>query len=787
MAYEAQTPDQKNPELAMDDSELLRIIDHEEQQALGQYSGDLSNQRAKALDYYLGAKYGDEIEGRSQVVTSDVFDAVEGALPAILDVFASSEKAVEFTPHGMEDVEESKQATDLCNYIFYKQNNGFLILYNWFKDAFINKNGIVKIYYDTRDERKRETYKGLTDEQLQKLVADKNVELVGINSYPDPDVPPQAQMMMQVAQAMGQPPPPPPQLHDVEIIVRTSNQKVCVDNVPPEEFLISNMHRSVSLQDCEFCAHRRRVTLTELRQMGHDVDKSDLGEDEDYQHESPEVIARNQFVSEQNFRTSDSSDESMSAGWVTECYIKVDYDQDGIAELRRVLRVGRKVLENEEISYVPFAALTPNILPHQFYGLSFYDVIGDIQYTKSAILRQMLDSLYLANMPRLGVLSTPSGAPKANLDDLLTARPGGIIRMYEPGAVVPIEQRFVGQQAFPMLEYQDSMKENRSGITRYNQGVDADSLNKTATGVSQIMGASQQKLRLMARIFAETGVKELFRCILKCASKYSSKPMLIRLRNEFVPMDPRQWKTQWDMTVNVGLGTGDKREQLQQLAAILEVQKLFLAGGKANLVDDKKLYNTASQMVENSGLKHTEAYFNDPDKSGPPPPAPPPPELLKAQMDAKVEGAKLQQKQQAEQLDARLNVAIEQMKAQTQKEIEAMKLQAQKEIEQMKVRAEAELEIFRANKEGEIKAAELAQEATIEGAKLEHQTQSQDKDIESKQVKDMVKVSGPQFLKKMEENAKAVNEAINEIRKGMNRPRLRSGTFNGKTFEIREA
>lgn len=683
----------------MDDSELLRILTHEEQNAYGELTGDLADQRSEAMKFYLGQPFGDEIEGRSQVVSSDVYDAVEGMLPSLLEIFTGSEKAVEFSPQGMEDVQSAKQATEACNYVFYRQNNGFLILYTWFKDALIQKNGIVKFYYEDKEDRRKESYKGLTDQQLAQLVQDPSVEVLSHEAYPDP----QPQQMAMEGGGMQI-----PMLHDVEILYVNKYGKVCVENVPPEEFKIAKRHTSVSLQNCPFCSHDRAMTRSDLKAMGYEVSEEDMGEEEDPKYNHPEAIARGLVTNDNSFDLDDSPDPAMRKAMVKESYVRVDYDGDGVAELRRILRVNKKILENEETDYIPFAAVTPNIIPHEFFGLSVYDTVGDVQYYKSSILRAMQDSLFLAIMPRLKVQSTPSGVPKANLDDLLTARPGGLVREYEPNAVNPLEMRFVGQQAFPMVEYWDSVKENRLGVTRYNQGVDADSLNKTAHGISAIMSAGQQKIRLVARIFAETGVKDLFKGIQHCLSKYSSKPMIMRLTNGFVPVDPRQWKTQWDMTVNVGLGTGDKQVQLQQLGAVFAQQMQFLQMGKGHMVSDKNLYSTAGEMVENAGLKHVESYFTDPTKVPPPQPPPPPPEIIKIQADAQIRGAELQQAAQSEErtrntdlqkeaLRAEVEKFVSELKSNTDIAIARMEIEAKERIKALEIRANADLAIFNAH------------------------------------------------------------------------------------------
>jgi hypothetical protein len=652
----------------MTKDELLALVADEEAKALGQQYGELSTEREKALDYYFGRKFGNEVEGRSQVISTDVRDSIEGILPMLLDIFTSSRNAVEFDPQGMEDELQAKQATDLCNYIFYRQNNGFLILYQWFKDALLQKNGIVKFWYEDYDKTRKEKYENLNELELMQLLQTPNLEVTATTEKEDGSL-------------------------EIEVTIRDKGGKICIANVPPEEFLISPSHNSISVQSAPFVAHRCKKTITELKEMGYET--KDLRGDDQSVEFSPEYLARRQY--DEETLEGDSADESMRRVWVSEVYMRVDYDGDGVAELRKILKCGSVVLENEEAEIIPFAAITPIIMCHRFIGLSLADQTMDIQYHKSVLWRQMMDNLYLTNNPRMGVLEN-----QVELDDLLNGRVGGIVRHKVPNAITPIETRFVAGQSFPMLEYLDSVKENRSGVTRYNQGSDADSLNKTATGVSRIMDAAMLRTKLIARVFAETGVVELFKGILHCLSKYSTEPMQVRLSGKFEVIDPRQWKTMWDMTVNVGLGTGDKTAQLMQLQTVA-TQQFTLRQAGAPWVTDQNLFNMAKKTAELAGYPHENLFFTDPASIPPPEPGPDPnaaamqAEAQKAQMTMQLEGAKIQQKGQETQATVEIEKYKADLQAQTQMALEQMRQQTARELEEMRINAQAQIKIFDAN------------------------------------------------------------------------------------------
>lgn len=636
----------------MTEAELLSKIESEEKAALGYFYGDLSKERSQAIEYYHGNLYDvPSTPGRSDVISTDVRDAVDGMLPDLLDVFLSSDEVCVFEPKGPEDEEACKQATDVVNHIFYKQNNGSLILYEWFKTALLEKNGIVKYWWEDSEEVTQETYQGLTQVEYQNLVMDENVT---VTSEPE---------IVQIPQMPGIP------LYNVSVEVKRKKGKTCVKGIPPEEFLVCSDHASLSLQDARFVAHRSKKTEEEVEEMGGDVSKMGASGADNMVEFSPEWNARRRYYEE---RDSANMADTEGKYWVTEAYYRCEYE--GRCQIRHVCKVGNQIFVNEEADHIPFAAICPVIIPYRFYGLSIADLVTDIMKTKSVIMRQMLDSLYLANNARIGVMES-----MVNLDDLLVSRPGGIIRFKtNPSmAMMPIETKFVGQQAFPMLEYQDALKETRTGFTRQNQGLEADSLNKTAHGMQLLASASAKRMKLIARMFAETGMKDLFRGILHMTSKYNTKAMTIRLRNKWVDVDPRQWNTGWDVTVNVGLGTGDKSVEIQKLLAIFDVQSKFKAAGMDDVVTDQNLYTTGQKISELSGYKNQGQFFTPP-KEGQKAPPPPPPELIKIQAQAQTEkekiasaerikAAEMQNGQQIAKIQSQTNIAVAKIKAETDK------------------------------------------------------------------------------------------------------------------------
>ena len=584
-------------------TKLLTLISQEVQNSLGFYSSELAEQRKDAIKYYLGEPIGNETEGRSSVVSQDLLEVVEAILPSLMRMFTQQDKVVNFEPNQPEDVPYAEQISDYCNHIFTKDNNGFNILHSMFKTALLQKNGFCKVYWKTSKQQKKESYQNLTEPEYQALQIDSEVEIIGVNSKEE-DI-------------MGM----PQTLYDVEIKRVEDYSRVQIDPVPPEEVLVSK--RATSLQDCDFIAQRVMKTVSELIDMGYDrkqVESLPTSEEQIY---NTEAIVRRSYDDETTDMDASMVDPALRVVQITECYMKVDMDGDGIAELRKITVGGSGynnyvVLENEEIPLIPFAMVCAIPMPFRFFGLSFYDLLADLQLVKTTILRNTLDNMYFQNNARTIVVDG-----QANLDDLLTSRAGGIVRVKNPNAVTPLQTPNFLNDGLAMLGKIEELKEQRSGVPKQHLGLNPDTINKshtTATSTNQMMQASTQRIELIARNFAE-GVKDIFKNIFAIVCEYQDKERLIRLRGNFVPMNPREWTTKYDCTVQVGLGTGNQDQRLQVLQQVLNVQeKLIQGGGMGTLVTPQNIYNTLSKYLENAGYKDASQFFVNPATVPPQPP-----------------------------------------------------------------------------------------------------------------------------------------------------------------------
>ncbi len=687
----------------MGEDALLSLLQGKEEQSANYVHGQLSGEREKAMREYYREPLGNEEEGWSTIVSSDVQDTVEWILPSLLKIFTSTDEAVSFEPQSAEDVKGAQQATDAVNYVLYKQNNGFLILYTALKDALISKNCAVMWRKHDDEVSKTQMYNGLTDDQLA-YILQSGGEIVAASQEPAID---QQTGMPAVDQMTGE----PVMMTSARIKTTEKRSTVKIDAFPPEDLLIDRNWTSPLLQDCPYVCRTMRVTMSDLKQMGYKVSVADMGNADDNGTSADADYRANR--SGEGVYSENPDDDALIEAWLRIEFVLVDYDGDGIAERRCIYRLKDKILKNEEVSHVPIATGSPMINPHRWDGMSMAECVSDLMHLKTEIMRQTLNSLYLANNPRKKVLTDSSWSPKANLDDLLDARPGGLIRQTDLNAVTEDITPFVGGQSFPMLEYVDGMRENRTGVTRYNQGIDANSLNKTATGISAIMSASQQRIELMARIFAETLVKPICQGVLKLLTDGGFEKLSMRLRNEFVQLDPNEWRDGYDMTINVGLGTGDKQQQAGHLQMIFQNQMNLMQFG---LCTPKEIYTTQAKMAENAGFKNVGDFFIDPASKPPEPPQPqqPPPEVQKAQMQIQADQQKFQAQSQMDQQAAQATAQADAQRFQAEQQFQMMKMQAEQQFEREKLAQEMEARLTE-------KQMELASQERIAMMQLQSQ------------------------------------------------------------------
>lgn len=635
------------PNEAMTEEEFEGAVKAAIKDAVAYIDDYIAPYREKAEQYYRGEPFGNEEEGRSQVIMTEVKDVVLAMLPSLLRVFTSSEKPVEFAPRYAAKAAEAEQATDYVSYVFMEDNPGYSILHSSFKDALKSKTGIYKWYTADKTIVSEHTETGLVQAQIALLQQDPSIQILGFSQTGDGEI-----------DAMTGVPTP---LYTVYFRRFEKVKRQVVECLPPEEFLIARNARD--LDTAEYVGHRSLKTMSDLIEMGYEREEiEEHGNSASTFQINTEAQTRNPALNNFLGGTGDSTDPSMKRYEYVESYIRIDKDGDGIAELRKVCTIGEGcyVLHDEVVDEVKLAVICPDPESHVVIGSSMADQVMDLQLIKSNIVRNTLDSLAQSIHPRTAYVEG-----MVNVDDLLNVETGGVIRMTQPGMVQELGSTFVGQQAMPVIAYLDDVKSSRTGISKASQGLDPDVLQSTTkAAVTATMSAAQERLEMVARNFAETGIKRLFKGLLREIIRNQDKPRTIKLRNQWVDVDPRAWDADMSVVVNVGLGNGSVEQKIQVLMAVLQKQEQIIGqyGPNNPIVSVKQYRNTLAQILELQGFKDVSKYFNEvtPEVeqklAQPQQPAPDPTQIL-----AQVEAQKVQK--DIEIADKKMAVEIATQKA----------------------------------------------------------------------------------------------------------------------------
>lgn len=611
----------------MNEDELKKIVGDEIDNSLSYLDDQISIEQNTALKYYRGDLYGDERSGKSQVVTTEVRDSIEWAVPSLVRSFYNNVEGVVFDPVTPDDEAHAKQATDYANFVVNKQNNGFLIFTTWLKDGLLQKLGAVKSFWEeTTNWSLPQTFEGLSEDEFILRTAGDEVDVLAhterflVQVYTDDNQ--LAWVPQDIAEETRLVPDVEPQaVHDIEIRVKETTGKIKIDVVPPEELIVSRdakFNMETGGVDAALVGHRRKVTCSELVELGFDKNLVDELPDANPVHTATKSERWiKQTPSRDNRGDVDRSRREVD---VYEIYINVDWDGDGVAELRKITFGGDGadgvLLDNEEWDWNPFSVFTPIILPHVLHGLSLADLVMTYQRVKSTLWRQMLDNIYRTNSPQKLV-----DVGKVDVQAVARDEIGGMIPTENMDAVRDLTTPFTAGASIPLIQIVDNMIESQVGVGKSTNGVNPEILqNTTATQANIANTAVQAKIEMMARTFGETGLKHLYKTILHLASKHAPRDTVVRLRNDWVPMDPTAWNPRMDVTINVGLGVGSREQQTAHLNNIAQKQEqILLALGPDNpLVNYENYHNTLTQLTNNAGLRNTHRYFTDPSEFVPP-------------------------------------------------------------------------------------------------------------------------------------------------------------------------
>lgn len=705
----------------MTDTELLAQIGQYEKAALGssesvgpsvggnikpagQDMTTLEIDRYNALNAYYARPLGNEVEDRSQIVLPELRDTVEWIMPTLMRMFASG-KPCQFDPESPNDEQQAEIETEVVNHVFMKRNEGFFILHDFFKDALLLRNGYIDSWWETRRKSTVETYSGLDENALVMLMqTDDEIEIIEQSEKTD-----------QIDGPMGQ---QQYTCFDVKLRRVTIEKRPRVECVPPEEVLVSPQARR-GFEDAPFVERKRKVLRSDVLEMGfsrEDVDAIEIAEPTWLQLIA---LARNEVTDQ--LSEEDPSDPASQQVELRIVWIRIDFDGDGIAELRRVVVAGDKVLDNDETEECSLSYCSPIRMPHRHTGISYYDLLYDLQVIKTTLFRQALDNLYLTNNQGYAV-----DWQNVNMGDMLISRPGRIVRTSgAPGNVImPLTTPSnMMEQVVPALEYCDLQREMRTGIGKDTMGVDADALQDvTKGGQLAAMSAAALKVELVARLLAE-GVKDVFGKVHRLLMRHQDKPMTLQLTGRWVDVDPSQWRERTQVSINVGLGSGNREESRANLMMMAQAQNQI--GQAFGLVGPKQAYETFKALSHLLGFENPTQFVMDPDSQeyqqmqAQKAHQPPDPRIAAAQI-------KTQGDQQIEQMRlqaVQAKTGAEQQMAQAELIHGAQQAHADAATQQAQMQSAEFQTIFRAL--AQIVASQLKQDATADAGAVMNQDMSE--------------------------------------------------------------
>lgn len=704
----------------LSDEDILAIVSSELSSASGASENDaIQAGRQKALAAYLGDK-GSVVEGRSSVVSTDVADAIEWIMPEIMKAFTQNNEVVTFDPVGPDDRRQAQIESRYVYDILMKDNEGFIALHEFFKDALLQKNGFFKIWYENEPCVTVENYTGLNPLEFGMLQQDPELEVTGMTERTHSD----EHGTMQV--------------YDVNVKRTRHTGKIRIKCIAPDDMRINRMHDSVCLKDARFIAHAMTMTKSDLIEAGFDKEivNSLPTESEEFRE------SKNYRFSMQGENVApyggNSKDPSMYTYDVSECYMRMDLDGDGIAERVKITVAGfdnpTHILDIEEVEEWPFVSATAILMSHKLFGLSVYDRLKEIQEQKTAIWRNILDNMYLKNNQR-----TIAVEGMVNLDDLLISRPGGIIRAKRTDAVAPYVTPDLGSDVYRMVDYLDQVRAGRVGVSP--EGSIADQSIGDAVGsegVERLLNQKEELVGLMVRVFAETGIKPLMQMIRRLLMKHIDTTVDYEYHDEWVQVAPKNWFQRNRTTVRVGTGSGNRQQQASALMAVLGYQEKLLANPGQALVTEANVFTALDDLAKVSGMPGAGAYFLDPDS--------PAGKENKQRVDANMQQQQQKELQEAQML-AQTNAKIaeaEQGKAQAalanvkltaenkhlQMQLDAIKNSSENEIKQLQQQLAEAQALSNANhkdKELEFRYYDSDQRAAIERERIAMQSQKNNK------------------------------------------------------------
>jgi len=620
----------------LDDEKIVSIVDQNLRMAVGYADSELSRERARVMDYYSAKLPKPAHDGNSKYVSQDVYDAVESMKAALLETFSTGNKTLRFSPQGPEDVLMAEVCTEYTDFVMHRQNNLFEVMQTVIHDGLIARAGVAKVYWQQQSDSHLEYVENLTEEELDAVLAEDNVEIEEI-----------------VEDDFG--------LYTGELRVSRDTSQVKIEAVAPEEFLVEPQCKS--LVDSSFVAHRTRKTIAELIEMGYDEDLvADVTDEEDDFDTDPEILSRFDDIGAGRGFTTKGAQPQTRQVTVVEAYMHLDVDGTGTTDLYRIVKAGNVMLSKDMVTRLPFVAFVPLPIPHAFHGNNFADKLIAIQNARTVLTRSILDHAMVTNNPRYTVVKGGLTNPRELIDN----RVGGIVNVTRPDAISPMPQASLNPFIFQTIQMLDEDKEDTSGVSRLSQGLNKDAISKqnSAAMVEQLATMSQQRQKIIARNFANNFLKPLFSLVYQLCVENETVEKIVELAGNYVKITPSQWADKRDVMVEFNLGYGEQETQIQKHLAF---HQLFSGDPSLQqMYGPQQKYKMLQSILEKSGIKNVADYLVDPQQI--PPQQPDPAQQMQMQMAMKQ--LEIQERQ----------TAVAEMRAQFDAEMAQMKLQ----LEQLK-------------------------------------------------------------------------------------------------------
>jgi len=534
---------------------------------------------------------------RSTYVSTDVRDTILAMLPSLVRIFTSDEHVIEFVPNHEGGQAAADQQRDYVNHVFFRDNNGLLLLYTLFKDALTVRYGVAKWWTDTDEKYREESFTGIDELQLRALLQEAEqdgaeVEVLEMEEVPMEGMPAPEELPPGV--------PPPPRMLDVTLRYTTTAALTKVIAVPPDEFRINRGAENVD--DAQLVGHDRLERASELIRMGYDRELVEAHVSDYIVHSDDRFIRNPALTDEQRTR------KGVRYG---EWFIRVDADGDGIEELHKICTMGDtfKIVEDHIVDEVNLALFSTDPTPHSAIGQCMADLVRDLQRLKTYMTRCQLDNLAETVTPKAVINSLT-----VNTDDVLNDEVGAVIRTTgDPAAAVSfLKIPYYGRDVQESVNYLDEVRASRTGVTEASKGLDPTAMQSTTlSGVNAIISGAQERIEMVARILAETGMRQMFVGLAREVVNNPNPARTIRVHGRYVQIDPSIFDPNLAMEVNPYLGKGTDTARMHALMDIKATQQEIIAQFGINnpVVSPVEYLNTIEDLMRLANIRNIGRYF----------------------------------------------------------------------------------------------------------------------------------------------------------------------------------